>query len=535
MIRRTCWAWAGLLLSLLVGLGGAVEAAMVSASAPERPRRFFDTAAMTSPGRTIAVAAGEDFQAALDNAQPGDTITLEAGAVFTGPFRLPRKNGNGWILVRTSAPDGRLPMPGTRVDPSDAPAMPKLVAASDSVLSTAEGAHHFRFVGVEIMPTAGVSLTNLVQLGKGETAIDRLPHHLVFERCYLHGDPAKGARRGIALNSRYTAVIDSYLSDFKEHGADTQAIAGWNGDGPFVIVNNYLEAAGENVLFGGADPTIRNLVPSDIEIRQNHIAKPLRWKPGEPGYEGTPWQVKNLLELKNARRVRIEGNLLENNWKQAQNGFAILFTVRNQDGRAPWSVVEDVIFEDNVVRHSGGGISMHGRDDNHPSQQTRRILIRNNLFEDIDGSRWGGGGTLLQIINGTTDVVFERNTAFQSGSIIVTEGAPQVRFVYRLNLTPHNEYGITGAGTGTGGATFDRFLPRAVVEKNVIVGGSASHYPRGNFFPRSLDDVGFVDLARGDYRLAEKSRYRQGSDTPGVDRDALQIAMSAEAPRAVQR
>jgi len=534
MISRTCWALAGLLLSLLVGLG-AVEAATVSASAPERPRRFFDTAAMTSPGRTIAVAAGEDFQAALDNAQPGDTITLEAGAVFTGPFRLPRKNGNGWILIRTSAPDGRLPMPGTRVDPSDAHAMPKLVAASDSVLSTAEGAHHFRFVGVEIMPTGGVSLTNLVQLGKGETAIERLPHHLVFERCYLHGDPAKGARRGIALNSRYTAVIDSYLSDFKELGADTQAIAGWNGDGPFVIVNNYLEAAGENVLFGGADPTIGNLVPSDIEIRQNHIVKPLRWKPGEPGYEGTPWQVKNLFELKNARRVRIEGNLLENNWKQAQNGFAILFTVRNQDGRAPWSVVEDVIFEDNVVRHSGAGISMHGRDDNHPSQQTRRILIRNNLFEDIDGSRWGGGGTLLQIINGTTDVVFERNTAFQRGSIIVTEGAPQVRFVYRLNLTPHNEYGITGAGTGTGGATFDRFLPRAVVEKNVIVGGSASHYPRGNFFPRSLDDVGFVDLARGDYRLADKSRYRQGSDTPGVDRDALQTAMSAEAPRAVQR
>ena len=126
MTVHTRSAWAGLLLVLLLGLGCAVEGAMVSASAPERPRRFFDTAAVTSPGRTITVAAGEDFQVALDNAQPGDTIALEAGAVFTGPFRLPRKNGNGWILVRTSAPDGRLPMPGTRVDPSDASAMPKL-------------------------------------------------------------------------------------------------------------------------------------------------------------------------------------------------------------------------------------------------------------------------------------------------------------------------------------------------------------------------------------------------------------------------
>ncbi len=107
---------------------------------------------------------------------------------------------------------------------------------------------------------------------------------------------------------------------------------------------------------------------------------------------------------------------------QAQNGFAILFTVRNQDGKAPWSVVEDVTFVNNIVRHSGAGINMHGRDDQHPSQQTRRILVGNNLFEDIGGPRWGGG-TLLQIINGAANVVIEHNTAFQTGNIITTEGA----------------------------------------------------------------------------------------------------------------
>jgi len=58
------------------------------------------------------------------------------------------------------------------------------------------------------------------------------------------------------MNSRHTAVIDSHLSDFKEVGADSQAIAGWNSPGPFRIENNYLEAAGENVMFGGADPAI---------------------------------------------------------------------------------------------------------------------------------------------------------------------------------------------------------------------------------------------------------------------------------------
>ena len=58
---------------------------------------------------------GEDFQTALNTARPGDVITLEAGATFVGPFTLPNKPGADWIVIRTSAPDGNLPPPGTRV------------------------------------------------------------------------------------------------------------------------------------------------------------------------------------------------------------------------------------------------------------------------------------------------------------------------------------------------------------------------------------------------------------------------------------
>src|SRR5205814_6471454 len=209
----------------------------------------------------------------------------------------------------------------------------------------------------------------------------------------------------------------SYFSDFKEVGADSQAIAGWNGLGPFAIVNNYLEGAGENLLFGGADPSVKNLVPADIEIRQNHFAKPLTWKTQQ-------WSVKNLLELKNAHRVLIAGNTFENNWQQAQNGFAILFTPRNQDGGAPWSMVQDVTFINNVVRHTGSAVNIMGSDDNQPSDHTRRILVRNNLFEDVDGARWGGSGRLFQLLSGTADVVIDHNTAFQTGDFITAEGPP---------------------------------------------------------------------------------------------------------------
>ena len=310
-----------------------------AAPGPEPPHFDVDTTYVEPSGRTVAVRAGGDLQAALNNARPGDVISLEAGATFMGPFTLPPKAGGGWVIVRTSALDGRLPRLGTRVDPSHAGLMPKLTAAAGSVITAARGAHDYRLIGIEIHPTAGTFLQNLVELGSVETSADDVPRHIIVDRCYLHGDPGRGTRRGIALNARYGAVIDSYLADFKEVGADSQAIAGWNGPGPFKLVNNYLEAAGENVMFGGADPTIPLLVPADIEIRRNHFAKPLAWKRGDPAYALVPWTVKNLFELKNARRVLVEGNLFEHNWAHAQSGFAVLFTPRNQDGRAPWSVV----------------------------------------------------------------------------------------------------------------------------------------------------------------------------------------------------
>ncbi len=489
--------------------------------APELPRLSVELPKkMAAPTRVLET--GEDLQDAIDKAKPGDVIALTPRATFKGPITLPNKQGSDWITIRTRIADGVFPSPGTRVNPSHASLMPIIESGAESAIIAASGAHHYRLVGIEVRPKAGVFLHNLIALGTDETSLDALPHHIVFERCYLHGDPKLGTRRGIALNSRYTAVTDSYLSDFKEQGADSQAIAGWNGLGPFAIVNNYLEASGENVMFGGADPSVKNLVPSDIQIRRNHFAKPLAWK-------SSSWTVKNLLELKSGRRVLIEGNILENNWPQAQNGFAILFTPRNQDGEAPWSMVRDVTFIKNIVRHSGSGINISGKDDNRPSQQTKRILIRNNLFEDIDGARWGGAGRLFQLLNGTSDVVIDHNSAFQSGDAIVADGDPNQGFVYTNNLTPQNQYGVGGSGTfGNPIATLATYFPGAKFVNNIMVGGTA-HYPPGNFIAATWADVGFADFAGRDYRLARSSRYKAaGTDGKDVGADIQQITAAVQ-------
>ena len=60
-------------------------------------------------------------------------------------------------------------------------------------------------------------------------------------------------------------------------------------------------------MFGGADPAIANLVPSDITIIGNLFQKNTAWR-------GVISDVKNLFECKNAQRALIDGNVLQYTW-----------------------------------------------------------------------------------------------------------------------------------------------------------------------------------------------------------------------------
>src|ERR1019366_9651284 len=79
----------------------------------ELPRIYIQSAMSNTPasGSTITVNSGGDLQSALNSANCGDTIQLQAAATFTGVFTFPAKNcdDNHWIIVRTSANDSMLP------------------------------------------------------------------------------------------------------------------------------------------------------------------------------------------------------------------------------------------------------------------------------------------------------------------------------------------------------------------------------------------------------------------------------------------
>jgi hypothetical protein len=235
---------------------------------------------VSAEAATIRVAAGGDLQAALDAAKPGDVILLDAGAEYVGNFVLPVTSGAGFIRVRSATADTQLPADGARISPSHLRLLPTLRSPNTmAAIRTAPFAHHWRLSYLAFAANVDGS-GDVIQLGDGSSAqdsADQIPHDLILDHLYVHGDPLLGQKRGIALNAASVTIRDSYVSECKGVGMDTQAIAGWNGPGPFTIENNYLEAAGENVMFGGSDPAITDLVPTGITFRKNYLSRPIAW------------------------------------------------------------------------------------------------------------------------------------------------------------------------------------------------------------------------------------------------------------------
>ena len=477
-----------------------------SGSVAELPRVFLDTRYVAPTGRTINVPAGGNLQAAINAAERGDQIVLAAGASFVGNFYLPPKAGSGWITIRSA---GTLPTAGTRVTPSSASGFAELVSPNSMPAMrtlTSGDVRQYRLMGLEIRSSASMNY-NIVNLGDYSgtaTTVSALPQHIVLDRVYVHGTSSQNIRRCVALNGRSMALIDSWLSDCHYSNTDAQAVAGWDGPGPFKIVNNHLSGASENIMFGGADPRITGVTPADIEIRRNHIYKPLSWK-------GAGWSVKNLIEIKHGKRILVEANVLENNWAESQTGFAVVLKSSNQQGGCSWCVARDLTFRSNRIINSPSGFNVASSEDyrNGGVVPASHIAIVNNLFERVGLLTQPGDRRVLQLLGSLTFVQFEHNTTLTQSHIIMFDGGPATNtgHIIRNNLATRGRYGIFGSGHGEGSGALSYYAPGAVVARNVIIGAPASMYPSGNYYPASLSAAGVVTGGAGEAWLGAGSPY----------------------------
>jgi hypothetical protein len=462
--------------------------------------------------RTWNAASADALRDALAKARGGDAIVLTAGQTYAGTFELPRHAGDEWITLRTSAA-----LPDRRLTDADIPKLAKLLSTvkGQPTITTASGAHHWRLVGLDVSQTGG-NTYGIIRCGEadGYTSPEQVPHHIEMDRLYVHVEDAMQERRGIQTNCTDLTIRRSRVMNIKEEGADSQAIGGWDGMARIQILDNEIEAASEPLLFGGARASKVTPIPEDIEIRGNHVTKPLAWR-------GRPWNLKNLLELKNAQRVTIADNVFENNWAAAQTGFAILFTPRGE-ASYPWYTVRDVTFERNVVRRVGSGINILGYDapgEGGVGGLGHDITIRNNLIvvdPAMDGER-----TCYMLLGAPTNVTIDHNTCISPGGAVIRAsigGRPKMKgFRFTNNIQRHNDYGIIGDATAVGLPTLQAFFDTPIVQRNVFAGGSWAPYPATNMFPTLAAYMAqFADYAGGNYTLNTASDWR-GAGTDGKD------------------
>jgi len=670
-------------ISALLGIIACIGPTLSAQTKPTLPQYQVNTDLSNSPvtGKSIAVSAGQDLQAAINSANPGDEIVLQAGATWHGSYTLPNKGQTtSWITIRSSAV-GSLPGPGTRVSPTDAANMPTIMAPGSVVaFYLAPQANHYRLIGLEITETPKEPINYGLIMGgdPNDTNAADLPSYITVDRCYIHGQVLGHIKFGWQLNGSYLALIDSYVTEFHGLGQDTQAITGYMGTGPFKISNNFLEGAGENIIFGGAYDAIPNTTAADVTFTGNYLYKPDTWRtnsivpppsnvqaqgstggsltagtyyyavialgtvgtlntlPGQaqsarssevavnvaagqsavslqwnestygdsqdtrladnyviartkdaPGsstrnwaYMGTTpsagattisyidkgsssltgfgewaryWLVKNLFEIKNGTRWLVDGNVFENNWVNAQNGFSILFTPRNESPFMAGNKITDITFRNNIVRHVAGGINVGSEDDTAPasyaSQQipTARLYFYNNLFEDVNWN-YNGNGIFFEAgegafsgQSGAQDIILDHNTVFQNGNFADLGnccGNQMQNLTFTNNVFGEGSYGWYVNGLGQSYSAITQVVTGLTFSHNVWAGDPGPYQVSGNSFPSDFSQVAFVNYnggSGGDYHLSSTSLYKgtasDGTD-PGANMDTLnamlQVAVSGK-------
>ena len=531
-----------------------------------------------APGAIITVNAGDDLQAALNAAQCGNTIQLQAGATFTGIFKFPARScdNNHWIIVRTSSPDSALPAEGQRLTPCYAavaslPGRPQytcnnpqnvLAKLVDSGLIGPvifqTGANHYRLIGLELTrPTGTRGAVTLISVAPGGTA-----SYIVLDRSWVHGTTQDESRVGFELSgTNNVAVVNSYFNDFHCTAisgtcSEAHAVHGGSGnyqDGTFKIEDNFLEASAQAILFGGAAATT---TPTDITIRFNHFFKPWQWMKGnspfQGGVTGNPFIVRHHLEFKNAIRVLMEDNLLENVWGGfGETGDAILLTPKSQHIKSGGNVcpicqVTDVTLRYMHIIHASGGIviatalSGNGRN-GAPAMAGARFSIHDVVMDDIN-RQYVGGGWLFSVgnawpTNPLNTITIDHITGFpdSNGGVLLLKNQisnpPMYGFVFTNSLVSAGRYPVWNGG---GGATscahsdvpltsLNNCFTSYTFNNNALIAAPAhyppSAWPTGNLFATNTNSVDFAqydDSNGGNYQLMPGSPYKNmGSD--GLD------------------
>ncbi|HXN71572.1 MAG TPA: choice-of-anchor D domain-containing protein [Candidatus Acidoferrales bacterium] len=490
------------------------------------PTDCLNTNPANSPatGSVVNVTTAGQLTTALAAASCGQQITLAAGSSFSGNFTAPALScpSNNWLIIQSSAVSS-LPVYSARYSTTyegatvylpqfspcysgvtsltgrptmHCPSTPGTYTAqiitpnSTAALTLSANTSNVRFIGIEFTRTASTGLTTqLIGMG-GVGGIS----HVIFDRVWCHGDENQDetTRCFSATQTDHVAVIDSYFNDFyciSVSGAcvDSQTLitgldaANTTGENTLKVVNNYLEAAGETMEFGGGAATA---VPYNFEIRLNLMTKPLQWNPSDPSYNGGigghALVVKNLYEMKTGNLTLFEGNQLFNVWAGfTQTGTAIPIGAKNQSGGCSVCEITNLVMRYSTVNTAGlmTDISIGPSDTNAMAAAQNAISVHDLIGDNLGYSTCNSCSVTNPMIGLTESDQYITSTAQAEHNVTVNH----VTMVGANGATAlQGALGLSGMLQSTGfqmyGMTFTNnvFVTQDFGTQNVLGNGSVN-------------------------------------------------------------
>ena len=450
----------------------------------------------------------------MNNAPEYSRLLIDPAGTHTGNYTVPKSNLDLWNANYAALPAGR----ATTALIGSLPIIRS--NSNEHAIKVPINVNNISFKGLQFDPHTSAGLSEHMMLGSlTETVLANVPDNITIDKCLFIGKPTGGTKRSLVIHASNVTVSDTSILDIKADVAsvsETQAIWIMNTPGPVTITNCRLQASGENFLSGGDTMRLNNVNTTGITLEDCLLDKPLAWQ-SEP-----QWNVKNTLEIKQGIDVMINRCVLDGCWADAQSGYALMLTPKNQYGLSDWTKVANVTFQNSIIRNAAGGFNIAGDDleEGHLAERTDGIYILNNLML-LNNTLYGGpgNGKVWLLTQGPANVHIIHNTCLNNGNSIADydDGAGDrdtIVGVHKINynIFQHNSTGIRSNESNSATVNLDRFAPDGYeFISNAISGGSGGDYPGGTTLtPTTGNFATYVDLTTGE--LLSGSPYIGAAD-----------------------
>ncbi len=408
----------------------------------------------------------------------------------------------------------------------------------------ADKAHHYRFFGIQfsVVPMGVHEWRSKAvyadgSLYQGQFEIPASAHHITFDRCFFTGlDAPERLFNVFYSGGSYIAWLNNHIEKVSHwlpsgEAGDIEASGIQITGGNYLkIINNYIESTGITV-FASDDAEHGT---SDVEMTGNLIHRPERYRFGTEANKlagGMFYQARHSLELKRGVRWLIDGNRFAGNFATVNQGHVIALSPRPGNKPDPGAEIAltDIAITNNRFEDTPNGIYLIGHHDVANAQMpiVSRIDIFNNLMINIDGAIVAKGtpgryGHCVTMLLGLEDISFRHNVCYDNKgywpAFLWEQYGPSSGLNYRDNVVTlkiGDFYGgLVSPGASRGTKSLEKGFPNAYQFVNnaiINVGGdNLKDYPPGNFWVRSVWDMGWVDPVNGNFRLKPESLFRAG-------------------------